>query len=354
MRVSLALEVGGLVVAGAIATSGAGCSGSSAPVAPAADAGGGDDAGNGCVGTGCSPGPSDEGGGADSGSPPPPVDSGPAPQSTTLSKLIFTVVGDTRPASPDDTQGYPTSIIDQIYQDIAALNPAPAFSVSTGDYMFASTWGTQAGAQLDLYLAARAKFSGAFYPAMGNHECTGATASNCGQGNTDGITSNFSAFLSKMLGPIQQTQPYYSVNFKAADGSWTSKFVFIAANAWDAAQSSWLQGVMGQSTTYTFVVRHESSYANTAPGVSPTDQMLGGFPYTLLIVGHSHTYEHPGTKEVLFGNGGAPLSGSGNYGYGLFEQRSDGAIQVDAMDYQSNQPDMSFRFAVKPDGTPTQ
>lgn len=57
---------------------------------------------------------------------------------------------------------------------------------------------------------------------------------------------------------------------------------------------------------------------------------------------------------MLFGNGGAPLSGSANYAYGVFTQRSDGAIVVDAVDYQSNQPDSSFHFAVKPDGTPTQ
>jgi hypothetical protein len=55
---------------------------------------------------------------------------------------------------------------------------------------------------------------------------------------------------------------------------------------------------------------------------------------------------------VLFGNGGAPISGSADYGYGVFTQRSDGAIAVDAVDYQSNQADPSFHFAVKADGSP--
>ncbi len=276
------------------------------------------------------------------------------PNGGTVSRLFFTVIGDTRPASIDDTAGYPTAIIDQLYTDISSISPVPLFSLSTGDYQFSSTGGGQAGPQMDLYMAARSKFPGQFFPTMGNHECTGATASNCGPGNQDGTTDNYNQFLAKMLGPLSQSQPYYSININASDGSWTAKFVFVAANAWDSGQASWLTGVMGQATTYTFVVRHESSYASTAPGVTPSDQIINAAPYTLLIVGHSHTYEHSSTKEVLFGNGGAPLAGSANYGYGVFLQRSDGAIQVDAMDYQSNQPDPSFRFAVKPDGSPTQ
>jgi hypothetical protein len=155
-----------------------------------------------------------------------------------------------------------------------------------------------------------------------------------------------------MLGPISKSLPYYSININASDTSWTSKFVFVAANAWDSGQANWLQQTMAQSTTYTFVVRHESSSASTAPGVSPSDQIINGSAYTLLIVGHSHTYDHPSQKEVLFGNGGAPISGSANYGYGVFLQRPDGAIQVDAVDYQSGQADSNFHFAVKPDGSP--
>ncbi len=312
---------------------------------PPANCSGGGDAGGG--GGGCG------GGGLfDAGTG--PITGSVGPTGGSVSRLFFTAIGDTRPANVDDTSGYPTAIIDKLYADIATLNPVPLFSVSTGDYMFASTGGGQASPQLDLYLAARAKYSGTFFPAMGNHECTGATASNCGSGNQDGLTDNFNQFLGKMLGPIGKTAPYYSVNINASDNSWTSKFVFVAANAWDSTQASWLQTTMAKSTTYTFVLRHESSSANTAPGVSPSDQIINAAAYTLLIVGHSHTYDHPSTKEVLFGNGGAPISGSADYGYGVFTQRQDGAIVVDAVDYQSNQPDPSFHFAVKPDGTLTQ
>ncbi len=280
-----------------------------------------------------------------------PVTGQVGPTGGSVSRLYFTVVGDTRPPSIDDTSGYPTAIINQIYADIAALNPVPLFSLSTGDYMFASTSGGQASPQLALYMQARGQFSGVFFPAMGNHECTGATASNCGPNGTDGITDNYTQFVNTMLGPLGQSNPYYSININASDGSWTSKFVFIAANAWDSGQSSWLSGVMAQMTTYTFVIRHESANANTAPGVSPSDQILGQYPYTIKIVGHTHTYGMGSTKEVIFGNGGAPLTSGGNYGYALVQQRSDGAIQFDMIDYQSGQPDTSFRFAVNPDGS---
>ena len=187
---------------------------------------------------------------------------------------------------------------------------------------------------------------------MGNHECTGATASNCGAGNPDGVTNNYTAFLTKLLGPINQTNPYFELDVNAPDSSWTSKFLFVAANAWTQTQANWIDQAMTRATTYTFVVRHEPASANTAPGVTPSENILGNHPYTLAIVGHTHTYSKSGTKQVTVGNGGAPLSGNANYGFGLVQQRNDGTIQFDMYDYQSMQPDMSFEFAVNPDGTP--
>jgi hypothetical protein len=265
----------------------------------------------------------------------------------TESLLYFGIVGDTRPASIDDTSGYPTSIITQIYSDINGLASKPPFVVATGDYQFASTSGSEQAPQIALYMGARAGYSGVFFPAMGNHECTGATASNCSGGGT----TNYDVFMQQMLGPVGQPLPYYSININAADSSWTAKFVFIAANAWDSTQASWLQTTMGQTTTYTFVIRHEESSANTAPGVSPSDQIVQSFPYTLMINGHSHTYSHGSGNETIVGNGGAPLTGGVNYGFGLVTQRSDKAVEVDMIDYQSLQPDTNYRFAVNPDGS---
>jgi hypothetical protein len=289
--------------------------------------------------------------------PPPPVDAGPVTggiggNGGTESSLYFGVVGDTRPPAIDDTSGYPTQVITQIMTDLAHLSPMPPFIVSTGDYMFASTTGGQAGTQLDMYETARQNYPGVQFPAMGNHECTGATTSNCGPNGTNGITDNMTQFMNKMLGPIGQTSPYYSINVDASDGSWTSKFVFIAANAWDSNQASWLQSTLAQSTTYTFIVRHEPRAASTAPGVSPSEQIMQQHPYTLAIVGHTHTYSQSSTKQVTIGNGGAPLTGGVNYGYAIVAQRaSDKAITVDMYDYSTNQPDTSFHFAVNADGS---
>ncbi len=176
----------------------------------------------------------------------------------TLSRLLFAAVGDTRPATVDDTGGYPTDIITAIYGGIRALDPRPAMVVSTGDYLFASTarrgGENQAGPQLDIYLQARARFPGPLFPALGNHECTGATSSNCGPGGVDGVTANYAAFLEKMLAPIGKTAPYYAVMVAAADASWTAKFLFIAANAWSGEEESWFDAALARPSTYTFVV----------------------------------------------------------------------------------------------------
>jgi hypothetical protein len=313
------------------------CGGRESPVdpgppasAPAADPGSGSGSGGG--GNGATGG----GGGSSSG-----ATAGDA-------SLVFAVVGDTRPAIPDDERGYPTDIITKIYTGIAAHSPQPSFVVGTGDYQFSEV--TSPDAQLDLYLGARKGFAGPFYPAMGNHECTGATASNCGAGGKDGTTKQYSGFLSKMLAPIAQTSPYYTITTSAKDSSWTAKFVFVAANAWTSDQGTWLDAQLAAQTTYTFVVRHEPAGDTQAPGVAPSEAILAKHPYTLALVGHTHTFRRSGAREVIVGNGGAPLTGSVNYGWALVQRRADGAIQIDMIDYDTGKP--TSGFALKADGSP--
>jgi len=271
----------------------------------------------------------------------------------TLSRLLFAVAGDTRPNTEGDVAGYPTGIITQIFTNIEAQAAHPPFVMTTGDYMYAAPGSaTSANQQLALYLGARAKYSGVVFPVMGNHECTGGDTSNCGTGNTNGITTNYTAFLTKLLAPISKTLPYYTFTIKAADSSWTAKFVVIAANAWDSTQSAWLTTTLATPTTYTFVFRHESATSSPlAPGVAPSEAIMAQHPYTLSIVGHTHSFFHgKNAREATIGNGGAPLS-SKNYGYGIFSQRADGAIVGDMIDYQSGNADGLFHMVVKADGT---
>jgi hypothetical protein len=269
-----------------------------------------------------------------------------------VSRLYFAVVGDTRPAATDDTGGYPTAVISKIYATMSALTPAPTFAVSTGDYQFTSTYGNEGPAQIDLYLQARAAYGGVLFPAMGNHECTGLTASNCGPGSADGTTGAYRAYVTKLLAPIGRSAPYYEVDVDGADGSWTSKLLIVAANAWTSDQASWLNVAMTRSTTYTFVVRHEGSNATAAPGVTPSERILASHPYTLAICGHTHTYDHPKRREVIVGNGGAPLSSSTKgYGFAVVSQQGDGSIAVDMVDYVSGGADPSFGFVLNADGS---
>jgi hypothetical protein len=264
--------------------------------------------------------------------------------------LSFAIIGDTRPAVVNDTAGYPTAVITTIFQDLEAESPRPGFAVGTGDYQFTSNGSTQTSPQLDLYLQARASFSNPEYPTMGNHECTGATVSNCGTGTTNGTTSIYNTYVSKVLAPLGIHNPYYSLLVTPPGNAWSAKVVFVAANAWTSTQASWLDGVLAQPTTYTFIVRHESSQANTAPGVTPSGTIIAKHPYTMLIVGHDHTYKHLHQKEVLIGNGGAPLTTGSAYGYGVVSQRSDGSIQFTIYNYKTHA--IIDQFAVNADGSP--
>jgi hypothetical protein len=126
----------------------------------------------------------------------------------------------------------------------------------------------------------------------------------------------------------------------------------VAANAWTTEQGTWLDTAMARATTYTFLVRHEASGSNTAPGVTPAETIMFHHPYTMSIVGHTHTYQRTSQREVIMGNGGAPLSGGVDYGFGMFSQQADGSIAVDMIDYASGLADPTFHYSVKPDGSP--
>jgi hypothetical protein len=284
---------------------------------------GGDDSGGSSSGS--------DGGGSGSGS-----GSGMGSGSSSVTDLRFGIVGDTRPPNPDDTAGYPSAIITKIYQDLEAELPNVPFVISTGDYMFADT-AAQVTAQLALYMTARNQYSGTQYPAMGNHECTGATASNCGQGNTDGMTANYTQFISTMLAPVSETSPYYTKDINADDNSWTAKFVFVACNAWSSTQASWLTTELAKPTTYTFVVRHEGTNAISETSCSQSQTIIDAHPLTLLVVGHTHTYSHySSTKEVVVGIGGAPLTSGTDYGYALVSRNASGTLTVTVYNYQSH------------------
>jgi hypothetical protein len=241
--------------------------------------------------------------------------------------LTFAVFGDARPPSLNDTTQYPTAIVSGIFA--LAQAKGAQFVVGTGDYMFAST-ASGVSAQGDMLLAAEANFTGPVYHTLGNHECTGATDSNCPNGNE---TPNVQYFMSKLV-PSGTANPWYRVDVTTPLGS--VKLLLVAENAWSSAQNTWLQQQLADATTYTIVVRHEpnNSHGYGAPGLTPSNTLIDATKYTLLLEGHSHEYNHiRGTNEVISGNGGAPLSWSGgNYGFLLIQQLSDGNLSVNEIE----------------------
>ncbi len=204
--------------------------------------------------------------------------------------------------------------------------------------MFASPSGSQAQPQIAKYLSAAQQFkTGPIFAAMGNHECTGATDSNC----ANSPTSNMNAYMSALVTPLGKSVPYYTVPITDSNGKWTAKIVIAACNAWDSTQKSWLQGELAKPTTYTFVVRHEPTGTSGPPCVSEMDTMMQSATYDLFIVGHSHTFSHS-QKEVVVGNGGAPITSSVDYGYATVQQQASGGFLVMQYDYLSALPVATF------------
>jgi hypothetical protein len=274
-----------------------------------------------------------------------------APPPAAPSELRFAVVGDTRPPGPDDTASYPSDVIAAIWRAIEGETPRVPFAVSTGDYMFASPSRGEQSAQLALYANARAAFSGVHYAALGNHECTGATASNCGAGNRDGVTANYAAFAHAMLEPIGIDRAYYVVHVAPPDRAWSAKLVVVACNAWDDTQASWIDGALAEPTTYTFVVRHEPTRALAQTPCAASAAIIASHPLTLLVVGHTHAYHHYASdREIVVGIGGAPLTSSTGYGYAIVSREPSGAIGVTA--YEVGTHAVIDAFAIDAAGAP--
>jgi hypothetical protein len=293
----------------------------------------------------------------------------------TLSTLRFGIVGDTRPAQ-SQTTGYSSSLKTVIGSVFSGLQTQGVpFAVATGDYAFSSSSAGSAVPQYNDYMTARSNFAGTYLPTMGNHECNGFTDSNCPVGSYTGMTQDY---ISTILTPSTgQSSLYFSALYTATDGSWTAKFIFIAANAWNSAQQSWLQATLAVPTTYTFTIRHEPANANTAPGTTPSETLLSSShtagALTLSLTGHTHLVQLPGgtqpygdqfgstqAYEIIIGNGGAPLDAGPTYGYAIATRRqSDGAIVTqlyESADSSSNpivpnMADPNFRFAVNPNGS---
>jgi hypothetical protein len=57
----------------------------------------------------------------------------------------------------------------------------------------------------------------------------------------------------------------------------------------------------------------------------------------------------PAYREIIVGNGGAPLTSNFNYGYVIVQQQSDGTFEVTSKDYQTLAT--VDQFNINPDGT---
>lgn len=136
--------------------------------------------------------------------------------------------------------------------------------------------------------------------------------------------------------------------------AWTAKVVVVACNAWSPAQAAWLDAELAAPTTYTFVVRNAVSDEITAPCLAAAAgenaaTILAAHPYTLLITGSERTFAYSAAdKQVIVGNGGAPLSGDVDYGYVIAQQQPNGDMLFEALDYQTGAELAGSPFTVPP------
>ena len=258
-------------------------------------------------------------------------------------RFRFAVFGDVRPPNADMPETYPTAIIQHIVTNFTGLNAQ--FAVATGDYMFANTT-ESAEAQVALLLTAEHAFGGTVFHSLGNHECLTNTLGNCPNGVE---SANIQVFHSRLASAYANV--YFDWTVRTSSGD--AHFIAAAPNAWSVAQESWLTAALAQPARYTFVISHIPPSSQRAPAsVRTIEDAINARPggVTLRLYGHTHEYRKLATNAVIVGNGGAPLGGSGNYGFVMVDQRADGDVSVVAYEI-GNPPLLRDAFVVHPDGT---
>lgn len=267
------------------------------------------------------------------------------PEGGAVARMSFGVFGDVRPPSPNNTAMYPASIVAAVFDGISSTGAQ--FAVASGDYMFATN-ATNAGAQVGMLLAAEARFGGHVFHALGNHECTGASASNCPLGNETALIQVYRARLAPAY-----AAPYFDWIVRTDLGD--AHFIATAPNAWSPAQQAWLDRALAISARYTIVIAHEPPGNRQAPGSVAIESAVRARPtgVTLRLYGHTHEYRHVSANAIIAGNAGAPLaSASGEYGFVVVEQRADANLVVTA--YTIGHPAMvADSFVLTPGGALT-
>lgn len=286
------------------------------------------------------PGASDGGTGATPGTPDPGV----VPSGTvgfdggSVERLWFATTGDTRPASCNDSAGYPKAAIAQIAGAMRELKVQ--FALDLGDHMYVcSDSGLEMGEldaaareQMSAYLAAIASGPSTWWMTMGNHECDAAYSLHrpCLPGGPH--DPNFAAYMAALRRP----RPYYFTDVTTGLG--LARFVVVADDAWDGAQAAWLSATLAEADVrarYTIVARHHP-VQGTRTGPVEILSILRRHRYTLLLTAHNHDYEHDtaswGGRSAVIGLGGA----GGKWGFATILQNHDGTLSFVRRDANGN------------------
>lgn len=304
----------------------------------------------GCHGGGL-PSSSDLGGASDLGAATGDLSLGEVPGPGTIGqsggavdRLWFAFHGDTRPPECDQTNLYPTEIIQSIFKREAEKQVQ--FAVDLGDHMYVCNNSfDEAETQMGLYMSAAALLGRPTFMTMGNHECLNGAICMPGSGD-----ANSTVFL-KALAPTSPL-PYYSFDVTTRSGLAT--FVVVADNFWSDTQRQWLEATLAKADTdakYTIITRHHpidnSQLSNRAIW-----QIIQSHKYSLFLAGHSHSYHHDmaldaSKRSLRCGCGGAPISTypGAFYGYGTVLQGPDDRLYVTIWDQATDAIQDAFSVA---------
>jgi hypothetical protein len=248
----------------------------------------------------------------------------------TVDRLWFATTGDTRPHNCDDTASYPKAAIAQIAGAMKALRVQ--FTVDLGDHMYVCNGDdAEAATQMGLYTTAIASGPSTWWMTMGNHECGNNTYPySCFVGGTH--DANFAAYMSALKRP----QPYYFTDVHTSSG--LARFVMIADDSWDAAQSAWLSSTLSDADArakYTIVARHHP-VQGTRTGAVEILNILRAHRLSLILTAHNHDYEHDlstwGGRSTVVGLGGAGY----DWGFATVLQNPDDTLTFVQRDANGN------------------
>jgi hypothetical protein len=272
-----------------------------------------------------------------------------------LDKLVFSIINHATSYRVDPVFSsrslLPTSypILEKLFMDIECEGRRPGFSVVTGLTIPKALSPKIIEQQLNVYMQASRRFSNPIYFSIPRltHMDFGENLNPKEEFVSSSLYSPALVAATDKLFSRNIPQPsYYVLHFSHKFQHWNMKMIFVSPQFWTKSQAIWLEHVLEEKNTYTFIVYSSDDPFHYVEDILKTQDYTLAFKLT-----QEHYMFDPHKKTLNLGHfiGDAPF-GKKHIGYTFIRQHSD--LNLEILTYDLESRGIVHQAAIQPNGRP--